>query len=135
MEFCKRTGQKPPADRGTMLRSIYESLALKYRLVAEQIAAVSGKPNKVVHIVGGGSRNAFLNQLTANACGLKVVRRSRGGHGGGQRDGAGPRPRGHRQSLRRSGDDPFGLPHPPVRPARAGHLGGARSVATAPSSM
>jgi rhamnulokinase len=73
MEFCRRTGQTPPADRGTMLRAIYESLALKYRLVAEQIAAASGKPNKVVHIVGGGSRNAFLNQLTANACGLKVV--------------------------------------------------------------
>ena len=72
-EFCRRTGQQPPADRGTLLRSVYESLALKYRVVAEQIAAVSGKPNTVVHIVGGGSRNAFLNQLTANACGLKVV--------------------------------------------------------------
>ena len=73
VDFCKRTGQQPPADRGTMLRMIYESLALKYRMVGEQIAAVSGKANKVIHIVGGGSRNAFLNQLTANACGLKVV--------------------------------------------------------------
>jgi rhamnulokinase len=73
VEFCRRTGQEPPAERGTMLRSVYESLALKYRMVAEQIAVASGKPNKVVHIVGGGSRNAFLNQLTANACGLKVV--------------------------------------------------------------
>jgi sugar (pentulose or hexulose) kinase len=72
-DFCKRTGQQPPADRGTLLRTIYESLALKYRMVGEQIAAVSGKANKVIHIVGGGSRNAFLNQLTANACGLKVV--------------------------------------------------------------
>jgi rhamnulokinase len=72
-EYCGRTGQQPPADRGTLLRSIYESLALKYRVVAEQIAAVSGKPNKVVHIVGGGSRNELLNQLTANACGLRVV--------------------------------------------------------------
>jgi rhamnulokinase len=73
VEFCRRTGQEPPADRGTMLRSVYESLALKYRMVAEQISAVSGKPNRIIHIVGGGSRNAFLNQLTANACGLKVV--------------------------------------------------------------
>ena len=56
-----------------MLRSVYESLALKYRSVAEQIAAVSGMPNKVIHIVGGGSRNVFLNQLTANACGMKVI--------------------------------------------------------------
>jgi rhamnulokinase len=71
--YCQRTGQAPPADRGTMLRSVYESLALKYRTVSEQIAAVSGMPNKVIHIVGGGSRNTFLNQLTANACGVKVI--------------------------------------------------------------
>jgi rhamnulokinase len=56
-----------------MLRTVYESLALKYRMVAEQIAAASGKPNRIIHIVGGGSRNAFLNQLAANACGMKVV--------------------------------------------------------------
>ncbi len=71
--FCKRTGQQPPADRGTMLRSVYESLALKYRSVVESIARVSGTENRVIHIVGGGSRNVFLNQLTANACGLKVI--------------------------------------------------------------
>jgi len=72
-EFCTRTGQRPPADRGTMLRAVYESLALKYRVVAEEIARVSGLPNKVIHVVGGGSRNVFLNQLTANACGMKVI--------------------------------------------------------------
>jgi rhamnulokinase len=73
MDFCRRTRQEPPRDRGTLLRTVYESLALKYRVVAEQISAVSGTPNTVVHIVGGGSRNVFLNQLTANACGMKVV--------------------------------------------------------------
>jgi rhamnulokinase len=73
VEYCRRTGQEPPADRGTMLRTVYESLALKYRLVSEQISQVSGSPITVVHIVGGGSRNVFLNQLTANACGVKVV--------------------------------------------------------------
>jgi sugar (pentulose or hexulose) kinase len=73
IDFCRRTGQEPPADRGTMLRAVYESLALKYRIVSEQIAQVSGTQNTVIHIVGGGSRNTFLNQLTANACGLPVV--------------------------------------------------------------
>jgi rhamnulokinase len=72
-EYCRRTAQQVPPDRGTMLRTVYESLALKYRAVAEQIAAVSGKPNKVIHIVGGGSRNVFLNQVAANACGVRVV--------------------------------------------------------------
>jgi rhamnulokinase len=56
-----------------MLRAVSESLAMKYRMVGETISSVSGKPNKVVHIVGGGSRNELLNQMTANACGLKVV--------------------------------------------------------------
>jgi sugar (pentulose or hexulose) kinase len=71
--FCRRTGQEQPKDRGTMLRMVYESLALKYRLVGEQISTVSGKPYSVIHIVGGGSKNTFLNQVTANACGVKVV--------------------------------------------------------------
>ena len=56
-----------------MLRSIYESLALKYRMVGEAVSAASGKPNRVVHIVGGGSKNEMLNQFAANATGLKVV--------------------------------------------------------------
>jgi len=73
VEYCRRTRQDAPRDRGTMLRMVYESLALKYRMVGEMISAVCGKPNKVVHIVGGGSRNELLNQMTANACALKVV--------------------------------------------------------------
>ena len=72
-EFCRRTRQKVPADRGTFLRVVYESLALKYRAVNEQIVAVCGKPSKVVHIVGGGCRNVMLNQFTADALGLPVV--------------------------------------------------------------
>jgi rhamnulokinase len=71
--FIRRTGQQAPSDRGALLRAVYESLALKYRLVAEQIARVTGARFEVIHIVGGGSRNDFLNQVTANACGLKVV--------------------------------------------------------------
>jgi rhamnulokinase len=71
--FIRRTGQQAPSDRGALLRAVYESLALKYRLVAEQIAKVNGARLEVIHIVGGGSHNAFLNQITANACGLKVV--------------------------------------------------------------
>jgi rhamnulokinase len=73
LDYCRRTGQEPPADRGSMLRTVYESLALKYRVVSEQIARASGFSSSVIHVVGGGSRNVFLNQLTANACGAKVV--------------------------------------------------------------
>jgi rhamnulokinase len=70
--FCQHTGQTIPKDRGTMLRVVYESLAMKYRHINEILAKVSGTPNKVVHIVGGGSKNNMLNQYTANAIGLPV---------------------------------------------------------------
>ena len=71
--FLARTQQPAPADRGGVLRCVYESLALKYRFVNAQIEAVTGTPTEVVHIVGGGSRNALLNQFTANALGVRVL--------------------------------------------------------------
>lgn len=73
MQFCARTGQAVPANRGAMLRLVYESLALKYRMVNDQICAVSGTRTAKVHIVGGGSRNALLNQFTADALALPVL--------------------------------------------------------------
>ena len=72
-EFCRKTGQPVPVDRGTYLRVVYESLALKYRYINELLAKISGKPNKVVHIVGGGSKNVMLNQFAADAIGLPVL--------------------------------------------------------------
>jgi len=72
-EFCKKTGQKVPADRGVYLRVVYESLAMKYRWVNEEISEVCGNPTKVVHVVGGGSKNELLNQFTADATGLTVI--------------------------------------------------------------
>jgi sugar (pentulose or hexulose) kinase len=71
--FCRRTGQRVPKDRATFLRVVYESLAMKYRTVNEQIAAVCGMPSRVIHIVGGGCRNELLNQYTADATGMDVV--------------------------------------------------------------
>ena len=71
--FCRRTGQPVPENRGAAMRLVYESLALKYRLVNEQICRVAGSTTKVVHIVGGGCRNVMLNQFTADALGVPVV--------------------------------------------------------------
>ena len=72
-DYCRRTGQPVPADRGAFVRMVYESLALKYRQVNEQISNVCGLQTKVVHIVGGGSKNVMLNQFTADALGLPVL--------------------------------------------------------------
>ncbi len=71
--FCEETGQKPPADRGDFLRCALESLALKYRFVLEQLENLMGKPLKAIHVVGGGSRNRLLCQLTADATGRPVI--------------------------------------------------------------
>lgn len=72
VEFCKKTKQEIPATRGTFLRMVYESLAMKYRMIKEEIKAISGKDSKVVNIVGGGTKNVMLNQYTADALGIPV---------------------------------------------------------------
>ncbi|HVL31547.1 MAG TPA: rhamnulokinase family protein [Solirubrobacteraceae bacterium] len=70
---CRATGQEPPADRGEFARSILASLACKYRVVLEQLKAVSGREVDVVHVIGGGARNALLCQLTADVLGVPVL--------------------------------------------------------------
>lgn len=71
--FCRRTQQEPPAARGEFVRCALESLALRYRDVLRKIQTISGRETKVLHIVGGGSRNRLLNQFTADATGVPVV--------------------------------------------------------------
>ena len=72
-DFCRKTGQSVPSNRGALMRTVYESLALKYRRINEQICGVCGTETRVVHIVGGGSKNVMLNQFTADALGLPVI--------------------------------------------------------------
>lgn len=71
--FCEETGQEPPRGPGEISRCIFDSLALKYRHVIEQAEGLSGRPVEAVHVVGGGSRNALLCQLTADATRLPVL--------------------------------------------------------------
>jgi sugar (pentulose or hexulose) kinase len=72
-EVCRSTGQPPPASPAETVRCIIDSLALAYRRAIRQAQDLSGRQVDTVHIVGGGSRNAMLCQLTADACGLPVV--------------------------------------------------------------
>ncbi len=71
--FCLRTGQNPPQTPGAVARCALESLALKYRLVLDELREVSPAPIEKIHIIGGGSRNWVLNRFTADATGLPVV--------------------------------------------------------------
>jgi rhamnulokinase len=65
--YCRRTGQPVPDGAPGHTRAILESLALKYRLVLDALEEVSGRSFRRIRMAGGGSRNALLNQFTADA--------------------------------------------------------------------
>ncbi|MHB8892664.1 MAG: rhamnulokinase [Candidatus Limnocylindrales bacterium] len=70
--FCRETGQREPADTGTLIRVLLESLALRYARAVDELAAASGHPVEAIHAVGGGSNHRLLCRLTAGATGLPV---------------------------------------------------------------
>jgi len=72
-DYCRRTGQTPPDSQGGLVRCILESLALRYRQVLDRLEETTDRPIRVIHIVGGGTRNRLLSQLTADATGRPVV--------------------------------------------------------------
>ena len=71
--FCRETGQPVPETAGQFVRTILESLALTYAQTLHQLEVLIGRKFVTLHIVGGGSRSTLLNQLTADATGLRVV--------------------------------------------------------------
>ena len=71
--YCAETNQPVPETRGQIVRCIFESLALRYRQVLENLCNLSPMPIETLHVIGGGSRNELLNQFTANAIGIPVI--------------------------------------------------------------
>ncbi|KAB7894903.1 rhamnulokinase [Rouxiella sp. S1S-2] len=72
-DACVENAMPQPQTAAELARCIFDSLALLYRQVLEELASVRGKSFTQLHIVGGGCQNHFLNQLCANACGLPVI--------------------------------------------------------------
>jgi rhamnulokinase len=72
-EYCRKTGQEVPHDAGSVTRVILQSLAARYAKVLDSLEKLTGKKIEVIHVVGGGSRNHLLNQLTANHTGRRVI--------------------------------------------------------------
>ena len=73
-DYCRETGQSVPEGIGEISRVIYESLALMYRWAIDALERdILKKPISVLHIVGGGCKNAMLNSFTASAIGRNVV--------------------------------------------------------------
>lgn len=73
VDACRRAGQPVPASRAALVRCILESLASTFGQTVREASRLSGRSVRRVHIVGGGSRNTLLCQLTADACELPVV--------------------------------------------------------------
>ncbi|MWV48660.1 rhamnulokinase [Rathayibacter sp. VKM Ac-2803] len=73
VEWCVERGLDQPRTRAEFVRSILESLAEAYATTLEQAAALSGTRIAAVHVVGGGSQNELLCQLTADRTGLPLL--------------------------------------------------------------
>jgi len=71
--YCCQSSQPEPDGHAAFTRAILESLALKYRLVLDWLEELTGQHITELRVVGGGTRNRLLNQLTADATG-RVVR-------------------------------------------------------------
>ncbi len=71
-QFCAKTGQAAPVERGDLVRAVLEGIALKYRLTLEELEEATGARLPVIHVVGGGSQNQMLCQFTADACARPV---------------------------------------------------------------
>ncbi len=72
-EYCAQTNQHVPETRGELVRTIYEGLAFRYRKTLSEIEELTGRRFETIHIVGGGTKDDFLSQFTANATGRKVT--------------------------------------------------------------
>jgi rhamnulokinase len=72
-QYCVRTNQPVPLTQGAIARCALESLALKYRWVLARLEEMLGYRLEPIHIIGGGTQNRVLNQLTADATRRSVV--------------------------------------------------------------
>jgi rhamnulokinase len=71
--FCARTHQPAPQNPAGYVRAIFESLAFKYRFVIRNLELLIGRRIEQIRVIGGGSKNRLLNQLTADATGKRVL--------------------------------------------------------------
>ena len=70
--YCEKTTQVIPRTKAEITRCIFESLAFRYKQVLESLKSFATFPIENLHVIGGGSKNAMLNQFTANALGIPV---------------------------------------------------------------
>ena len=72
-QYCRKTQQPVPETPAEICRCIFDSLALRYKQVFQWMQEFAPFKIEVLHIIGGGSLNKYLNQFTANATGATVL--------------------------------------------------------------
>lgn len=72
-DHCRKKGQPVPSDKGAIIRCVLESLAHKFRETLYKCEELVGGKLETIHIVGGGTQNKLLCQMTADACGRRVL--------------------------------------------------------------
>ena len=72
-EYLVKTGQPVPGSRGGLVRCIYESLAMTYRMTAQTIARLTGREYRMLYAVGGGTQASLLMQMASNAMNMPVM--------------------------------------------------------------
>jgi rhamnulokinase len=71
--YCTKTNQPAPATPGAFVRTILESLAMRYRFALRNLEKLIDRPIEQIRVIGGGSKNRLLNQFTADATGRPVL--------------------------------------------------------------
>ena len=72
-DACQKSNQPVPASQAAFVRCILDSLAVSHARAVADAKRLTGRAVDVIHLVGGGARNALLCQLTADACQRPVV--------------------------------------------------------------
>ena len=72
-EYCERTGQIAPRTPAEYIRCIYKSLAHRYTVIISILQSMSPNPIKCLHVIGGGSLNKYLMQMTADELQMPVI--------------------------------------------------------------
>ena len=72
-QLATQTGQPCTQEPGVLYRSALEGLALRYRSCLGMLETLVGNSIETIHIVGGGSLNELLCQMTADACNRPVI--------------------------------------------------------------
>lgn len=71
--ICVENRMVPPTTDAEYIRCIFESLVRRYAEVIDMLSGMVSFPIEKLHIIGGGSQNELINQMTANALGIPVV--------------------------------------------------------------